>query len=134
MTVTVVALGACVAPPAKPGACRADISLAYAGRSLLQLADDTRGFEWRARNARYEEYQDPLGGFSTQMFLRERTIAQCIARQWPATVARCYREGGSFEDCAGELPHDDCLALERALDIYDHAHPRLCGEPPRSGY
>jgi hypothetical protein len=128
--VAVVLVG-CVAPPAKPEGCRDDISLAYAGRALLQLAHDTLRFDPRARDARYAEREAPLAAFSTQMYLRDRTIAQCIGHQWPANVVGCYRDVETFEDCARELPHDDCLALEGAVDIYDDIHPRLCGEPPR---
>lgn len=127
LCVIAIALGGCVSPPATPEACREDISLGYGSRVLLQLAHETSELEWRARH--FNEHQDPLGGFTIQIFLRERTIAQCIAHHWPSRVVRCFRDATTFEDCTDDLPHADCVALEGALDIHDRIHPRLCGEP-----
>lgn len=119
-------LAGCVGPPATPEMCRENISIAYGQEALLQLAHETREFEWRVRRAPYERVQ--LFDVVTALYLRDRTIEQCVAHHWPSPVARCYRDAQPFEDCARRLPHHDCVALEHAVDIHERVHPRLCAE------
>ena len=133
-----ILIAGCVSPPAKPEACREDISLAYARESLAFVTKQTTEFGDFARNStrdgadedwpRWMRYRVALDAH-----LRARTITRCVDDHWPSNVARCFGDAGTYDEmasCARALPHDQCLALEEATRYTDHDPGGRCGEPP----
>lgn len=133
LLVIVIIAGACVSPPARPDACREDISIAYAREYVLWLADETGvDFDPRGRTQPPDSHQDwsalLLGSAARANDERDRAIERYITDRWPSRVVRCYLENDSTERCYTQLPQDKCLAVEHALHPSPPDGGGRCGE------